>query len=257
MFDTDSLAEGRMVEVREQAEGQLVTEMVSVGMPVMGLEVKIVVNGGVTGECGEIGELFVRGGSVMEGVWRDHEVSRSTLLEGWLPTGDLAGIHNGEIFIVGRQKDLIIQSGRNIYPEDIESAIREVPMVRKGGVVVFSVPSDEEGDIDEKIVALVEVKNGEAAKDLAAVIAMTVQSKTGSVLDDIVLVPYQTVCKTSSGKVRRGENRDRYISGLISQPGSSLWKLGATMAPLVLDSLWSRGRTRVRQFFTVTKGDQE
>jgi acyl-CoA synthetase (AMP-forming)/AMP-acid ligase II len=257
MFDTDSLGRGHLVEVDEQTEGQLVTQMVSVGMPVMGLEVKVVMPNGISAAAGEIGELFIRGGSVMEGVWLDQAVSQSNMFEGWLPTGDLAGIHRDEIFIVGRQKDLIIQSGRNIYPEDIEGAIREVSSIRKGGVVVFSAPSSEGGDSDERIVAIVEVDKRGDSKDLAAEIAQSVQSKTGSTLDDIVLVPPKTVCKTSSGKVRRGENRERYISGELNQSSSSLWKIGTTVTPLVLDSLWSRGRTRVRQFFSVTKGGEE
>jgi acyl-CoA synthetase (AMP-forming)/AMP-acid ligase II len=256
-FDTLSLGKGLLVEAAENMASQRVTRMVSVGMPVMGLEVRVVSNTGLLVDCGVVGELQVRGDSVMEGSWQQQGVSRSRLIDGWLPTGDLAGIYDGEIYIVGREKDLIIQGGRNIYPEDIEAAIREVSTVRKGGVVVFSSPRDEHGESVEEIVAIVEVDKGGELRGLADEIAQSVQSKTGSTLDDIVLVPPKTVLKTSSGKIQRGKNRQRYISGELNNSGKSFWKIGTTLTPLVLDSLWSRGRTRVRRFFTAAEGGEE
>jgi len=249
-FDSQALGASMLVEVDNRSSVEHITEMVSVGTPLKDLEIKILKSDGSVAEAGEVGELFIKGGAVMEGVWLDQGVSKQSLIDGWLATGDLAGIHRGEIFIVGRVKDLIIQSGRNIYPEDIEGAIREVSAVRKGGVVVFSAPDEDSGTSDERIVALVEVDNGAEVEDLAGVIAQSVQSITGSTLDEIVLVPPRTVSKTSSGKVRRGDNRERYISGELGGSGRGLWNIGSTVAPLVLGSLWVRGRTRVRQFFS-------
>jgi acyl-CoA synthetase (AMP-forming)/AMP-acid ligase II len=128
----------------------------SVGPPVPGIELAIRGPDGRARPPGEVGELHVRGPNVMLGYYRDPVLTAEAIdREGWFNTGDLARVAaDGALFIVGRTKELIIRSGFNVYPVEVEAVLGQHPAVAQAAVVGRAVPGNEE------VVAFVELRAG-------------------------------------------------------------------------------------------------
>lgn len=128
----------------------------SVGIPIPGVEVKIVNADGVEVAGGEVGELCVRGENVTPGYYQNVEESRRVLIDSWLHTGDMARMDDdGYVYIVDRKKDLIIRGGFNVYPRDVEEILNAHETVSE--VAVVGIPDEKMG---EEMVACVVVKPG-------------------------------------------------------------------------------------------------
>jgi len=159
-----------------------------------------------------VGRIFVRGPSLMTGYFgAPEETARVMTADGWMDTGDLGYLIDGEIVITGRAKDLIIVNGRNVWPQDLEwTAEAEVSILRSGDVAVFSV----EGAADEEVVVLVQCRMSDsAARDvLATEIANIFRGRHG-LETKIVLVPPHSLPQTSSGKLSRSRARAMYLAG--------------------------------------------
>lgn len=160
----------------------------------------------------QVGRIFVRGPSLMRGYFNaPEETARILSEEGWLDTGDLGYLLDGQIVITGRAKDLIIVNGRNLWPQDLEwTAEAEIPSLRSGDVAVFSV----DGDSDEEVVALIQCRSPDAAvrEALSAEIAHIFRNRHG-VAPRIVLVPPHSLPQTTSGKLSRSRARAMYLAG--------------------------------------------
>ncbi len=125
----------------------------SVGIPIPGIEVRIADESGNDVPIGDVGELLVKGPSVMVGYFKDPEATDQTIREGWLHTGDLGRMDDkGYIFIVDRKKDMIIKGGFNIYPREIEDLIYEIPEVDRAAVI--GVPDPDKGELPEAVITL-------------------------------------------------------------------------------------------------------
>lgn len=136
----------------------------SVGIALPGLEVKAVDEELVEVPRGEVGELIVKGGSVMQGYLNMRDATDETIVNGWLKTGDFVTIdEDGFIFIVDRKKDLIISKGQNVYPREIEEAVYKLDAVEAAAVIGI-----KDQYADEEIVAFIQLKDG-ATLDEAAV----------------------------------------------------------------------------------------
>ncbi len=177
---------------------------------------------------GRVGELRIKGPSVMPGYWEDAERTRATFAGGWLKTGDLGFLDQGRVYICGRSKEVIIINGRNYYPQDIEWEASRVAGVRKGNVIAFGArdPSGVEKDRERVVVAFEcqDVPKGTEArelattkKDLAQSVRRAVQEGMGLVLDDVVPLAPGVLPKTSSGKLQRAKTRDLYETGELTQ----------------------------------------
>jgi acyl-CoA synthetase (AMP-forming)/AMP-acid ligase II len=131
----------------------------SIGPPVPGIEIRIVARDGRPVARGETGELHVRGPNVMLGYYRAPELTAGVVgADGWFRTGDLAREDaEGYLFIAGRTRELIIRSGFNVYPIEVEGVLNEHPAVSQSAVVGRAVASDEE------VVAFVELRAGATA----------------------------------------------------------------------------------------------
>jgi len=163
--------------------------------------------------CGERvqGELQVRGPSICQGYFNDADETRELFDGDWLRTGDLAFIDDGDLFITGRVKDVLIRAGKKYHAVDLERATEEVDGIRKGNAAAFSVET-EAGN--EEIIVLVEVKKGTAMSiELEHEVEEAIARQEGIRPDRIVLAPPGTVFKTPSGKVRRVETRDMWLRG--------------------------------------------
>jgi long-chain acyl-CoA synthetase len=132
----------------------------SIGVPIEGVEMRVVDDAGEPVAQGEVGEIVIRGHNVMKGYWNRPEATAEAIRDGgWFHSGDMARIdEDGFFFIVDRKKDLIIRGGYNVYPREIEEVIYEHVAVREAAVV--GVPHDELG---EEVAAFVALKEGAAA----------------------------------------------------------------------------------------------
>jgi 1-acyl-sn-glycerol-3-phosphate acyltransferase len=186
------------------------------------------------------GRLEFRGPSATRGYFHNPEQSARLRHDGWLDTGDRAYVAEGDVYITGRVKDIVIRGGRNLYPQEIEQVVGDIDGVRKGCVAVFGSPDPASGT--ERLVVMAETRPGtaQAKARLRDAVARAVVAAIGEPPDEIALVRPHTVLKTSSGKVRRSACRALYEAG------------GADAAPLtarrqMLRLAFGAVRPRLRQ----------
>jgi len=219
-FDRARLAAGY---AEPAAPGASATTLVSCGRPA-GQRVRI--TDPVTGqpaEPGEVGEIQVSGPNVGRGYWGRAEASAATFGlppldpetgEGWLATGDLGVVFDGELFVTGRLKDLVVVDGRNHYPQDIEQTVEDHPAVRPHSAAAFAIDGD---DGEAAVVVLERAKDTDA--DLAeatAALRAAVSAGYGLRLHDVVFLPPGEVPRTSSGKISRARSRVSYLDGALT-----------------------------------------
>jgi 1-acyl-sn-glycerol-3-phosphate acyltransferase len=198
-------------------------EFVACGRPLPGHEVRIV---GATGELPEReeGRLQFRGPSATSGYLNNPAKDKELFDGSWLNSGDLAYIADGDIFITGRSKDIVIRAGRHIYPEEIEAVVGDVLGVRKGCVVVFGTQDHDRGT--ERVVVIAETR--ETAREALAELRQRVEEAATSLLDappdEILLAPPRTVPKTSSGKLRRAAARTLFERGHLALRPRPVWR---------------------------------
>jgi thioester reductase-like protein len=196
------------------------TRLVSCGAPITGVDVCIVDNatGAALGED-LIGEVWVAGDSKAQGYWNKHDLSHAVFNAStqypsrttYLRTGDLGFMHDGELFVCGRLKDMIIIGGRNHYANDIEAAVEDASdKVRQGFVAAFAVHRPE----GEAVVVLLEARRANDLPDLEA-IGRELRKRCQLELDVLAVVPHGSIAKTSSGKIARQECRTRWLDGRI------------------------------------------
>ncbi len=196
---------------------------VSCGRPVPEHEVRIVdALGSEVAERVE-GRLEFRGPSATSGYYRNPGETRRLFDGDWLDTGDRAYVADGEVFLTGRVKDIIIRGGRNIYPQEVEDAVGSLANVRRGCVAVFGSPDPVNGT--ERLVVFAETRLADAAEKeaLQARIVETCIAVLGEPPDAVVLAPVHAVLKTSSGKLRRAACRELHESGRVAKGGRATW----------------------------------
>jgi fatty-acyl-CoA synthase len=194
-------------------DAETTRHLVLLGRPVPGLEVRIV--DPVSGEARadrEVGELEIRGTSITTGYYRRPDATEASFHDGWLRSGDLGYLVDGELVVCGRIKDLIIVGGRNVYPEDVERAAASVEGVRAGNVIAFAVDGRRG---KEALVVVAESKDPDLEAVRAAV-AGRVRDVVGLPPEEVVLVEPGTLPKTSSGKLQRSLCRSRYLSAALT-----------------------------------------
>jgi fatty-acyl-CoA synthase len=181
------------------------------GRPVPGLEIRICEP--ATGEElpeRHVGELEIRGTSVMPGYYKRADLEATLFHDGWLRTGDLGYMLDGELVLCGRIKDVIIVGGRNVFPEDIERAVAAISGVRAGNVIAFGVEGYKG---KESVVVVAEVRDDQV-ESLGAVrraIHAKVIDVCGLPPRDVMCVQPGSLPKTSSGKLQRSLCRERYL----------------------------------------------
>ena len=210
--DRARLAEGYATPLGSGKAAHFGTTLACVGRAVPGHSVRVIVaNGRSVGE-NMVGHVITTGGSVMAGYFQDKDATDACLQHGWLQTGDLGFVRDGELYICGRAKDLIIVRGRNYHAEDLEQSAEEVPGARKGSVVAFGVFDEELGS--DRVVLVVESKETDEAlrQRIAEQVSQAVIEGTGLPVDEVVVVPPGTVPKTSSGKRQRQRCKLAYLN---------------------------------------------
>jgi fatty-acyl-CoA synthase len=179
------------------------------GKPVPGLELRIVEPD--TGEAladRQVGELLLRGTSVTPGYYKRPDATAELLRDGWLHTGDLGYVLDGELVLCGRIKDVIIVGGRNVFPEDIERAVGTIEGVRAGNVIAFGVDGYKG---KESVVVVAEARGADRAVVERAVHERVLQA-VGLPAREVMLVQAGSLPKTSSGKLQRALCKERYLN---------------------------------------------
>jgi len=195
------------------ADGRHARELVMLGSAVPGLEIQIV-DRQTRRPCAdrEVGELLIKGNSVTSGYYRRPDATADLIVDGWLHTGDLAYLLDGELVMCGRIKDLIIIGGRNIYPQDVEKAAGLIDGIRAGNVIVFG----QEGRHGKQHMVVVAETRSDDLVDLRKQVVQEVNRTIGVPPRDVVLVPPGTVPKTSSGKLQRSACRLMFERGELT-----------------------------------------
>jgi 1-acyl-sn-glycerol-3-phosphate acyltransferase len=214
------------------AEDETAIAFVSVGKAFPGHDVCIVDERGNEVPERTEGFLWFRGPSATSGYFENPEATAKLMPQGpaaadggypWLNSGDRAFRADGEIFITGRVKDIIIKGGRNLYPHEVEELAARAEGIRKGCVVAFGLKDANTGT--EKLVIVAESREQDAVKRGAMVAAINDQVTRGLGLppDRVELIPSGSIPKTSSGKLRRDETKQLYLAGTLSAGRPPAW----------------------------------
>ena len=197
-------------------------QFVGAGRPLRDVEVRIVTEDGRDAEERVEGRLWFRSPSATSGYFRNPAATRELIREqGWLDSGDRAYLADGEIFITGRAKDVIIKAGRNLYPHEIEEIVGRLPGVRAGCVVAFGAPDARSGT--ERLVVAAEARNLADAKRVAAEVRREMAQAVGVPPDSVEVLPPHSIPKTSSGKLRRSETRKLFLEGKLGKKVAHPW----------------------------------
>jgi fatty-acyl-CoA synthase len=159
-----------------------------------------------------VGSIVARGPSVMQGYFEQPDATADTLHDGWLMTGDLGYMADGDLYVCGRTKDLIIRQGRKYYPPDLESSLSDLQGIALSGVVVFAVSRLEAAD---EVVAVLETRAGGRSAEIEEAVRRRIRETAGLDIDRVVLTVPGTIPRTTSGKVRRSETRARLEAGTL------------------------------------------
>ena len=253
-FESKELEENRAVAPRNQSAG---TTLVGSGGNAPGQKI-VIANPETFSQCpdGEIGEIWAKSSSIAQGYWNRPELSaesfngvlKNTQESGWLRTGDLGFLQDGQLYVTGRLKDLIIIHGRNYYPQDIELTVDHAhEAIRSGNVAAFAV----EVAGAEKLVITPEIKRTYLRKLNVAEVTKAVVS---AVSKNHELQPYAVVLlktggipKTSSGKIQRHACKAGYLDGSLNSVGKFKQKRGKSPRQRKREQLFAEHESNYRQ----------
>ena len=235
-FESRALSKGNARILNSENNDAPKVELSSVGRPLRGFEIAIRTSEGTPCDEGVVGQLWVAGPSLMQGYLGE---TQSSVVDGWLKTGDLGFVLNGELYITGRAKDVIVLRGRNHNPQGIEESLLNVEGLRTGCVAAVGTV-DSKGD---RLLVFVESRN--PTKDTAQRCSEAILSKTGLEPDLVMILEPGVLPRTSSGKIRRAETLKRWQQGTLSSPDKiTPWLLTGALAKSFIGHLRGPGRNR-------------
>jgi acyl-CoA synthetase (AMP-forming)/AMP-acid ligase II len=158
-----------------------------------------------------IGEISLKSDCMLSGYYNRPDATAQAFHDDWYLTGDLGYVLNGELFVTGRKKDLIIVGGKNVYPQDLEQLTGEVNGVRAGRVAAFGVFNESAGTEDIVIVAEAESDDENERDSVSEAVRMHVTRNSDVAVRQVVLVDSRWLIKTSSGKVARSANKEKFL----------------------------------------------
>jgi fatty-acyl-CoA synthase len=230
-------AEGRAVAA--PADDRTALRFVSSGKPIPRHEVQLVDASGKKVDERTEGFLWFRGPSATSGYYQNAAATEKLLPMGpasgdgeyaWVNSGDRAYCADGEIYVTGRVKDIIIKGGRNLYPHEVEELAARAEGIRKGCIVAFGLKDEASGT--EKLIVVAESRERETTRRAAIAAAVTEEVSKGLGLppDRVELIPPGSIPKTSSGKLRREETKQLYLGGKLAAAKAPAWLQIARLA---------------------------
>jgi fatty-acyl-CoA synthase len=211
-IDRDAFMSERVA--RPPSHPRRAMKMMSSGKPLSNTRLRILDEHGR--EVGEriVGEIALQSDCMLTGYYNRPDATKKAFLDGWYLTGDFGYISNGEVFVTGRKKDMIIVGGKNIYPQDLESLTYEVPGVHAGRSVAFGIFDEEAGTEEVAIIAEVDSQDPAQQEKIADAIRDHVTRNSAVAVRYVKAVGPKWILKTSSGKTARSANKEKFLKEL-------------------------------------------
>jgi len=240
-LDREAFQRARAIEPASPTDPQPLT-FVACGRPIPRHEVRIVDDTDRERPARVEGHVQFRGPSTMQGYFENPAATAAVVRDGgWIDTGDLGfRDEDGDLYVTGRAKDMIIAGGRNIYPQEVEEAVAEVPGIRRGCVAAFGVQDARTGT--ERLVVVAETRSALPPEEspLHHEVGARIVAAIGVPADVIVFARAGSIPKTSSGKIRRTATRELYETGRLHRGrASAVWQWTRLVARHVA---WRAGR---------------
>jgi len=237
-------------EAGPPAAGAKAIEIVSCGTPIAEHTLRIVDKRGRALPDGRVGEIEIQGPSVANGYYADPDATARTFVSGRLRTGDLGYLMRGQLFVTGRERDLVIVNGRNYAPQTIEWALHGLPPIRAGNVVAFAYP-DQHGA--ERVAIVCEAPTSDVAGVERAVQAR-INEELALIVNDVLVLRPGMLPKTTSGKVQRAKTRALFLDGTLRRRVQAKRPTRMTHLLLLARLRWQAGLGSMR--YRISRGRQ-
>jgi fatty-acyl-CoA synthase len=208
--------EAFMVErvAKSPLDGRPSMKMMSSGRPLENTRIRILDDKGNDVPERVIGEVALQSDCMLTGYYNREDLTRKAFLDGWYLTGDYGYVADGEAFVSGRKKDMIIVGGKNVYPQDLEALTYEIPGVRAGRSVAFGLFDETQGTEEVVIIAEVDSEDEREQQRIADEIRLHVTKNSAIALRYVKVVGPKWIVKTSSGKTARLANKEKFLTEL-------------------------------------------
>lgn len=197
--------------------GYPILRMMSSGKPLSNTRVRVLDEKGHVLPDRVIGELSLQSDCMLTGYYNRPDATEKAFRAGWYLTGDYGYTLNGEVFVAGRKKDMIIVGGKNVYPQDLESLAYEVPGIHAGRAVAFGIDDEKAGTEEVVVVAEVDTDDPAEREKIADALRRHITKNSAVTLRYAHLVGNKWIVKTSSGKTARSANREKFLKEIENQ----------------------------------------
>jgi len=199
---------------KSPADGRPATKMMSSGRPLENTQIKVLDENRNEVAEGVIGEVVLKSDCMLTGYYHREDATEKAFASDWYLTGDYGFVMDGEVFVSGRKKDMIIVGGKNVYPQDLESLTYEVPGVHAGRSVAFGMYNEEEGTEDVVVIVEVDAEDPTEQQKIADAVRAHVTKNSAIALRYVRAVDSKWILKTSSGKTARSANKEKFLAEL-------------------------------------------
>ena len=193
--------------IRPAADGRPIA---SAGVPLPNVKIEVRSDAGDTLPEDHVGEILIHSDCMLDSYHNNWEETQRSMADGWFKTGDLGFFHDGELYVTGRSKEMMIIGGENIYPQDIEAILNAKDYLIPGRNVAFGVENPKTGT--ERLVILAETRPEHMHADLVP-LKTELLSVLGVSVSRIALLPHMTLLKGTAGKISRFLNKQAYLEG--------------------------------------------
>jgi len=213
--------ESFMVErvAKNPFDGRPSMKIMSSGRPLENVNVRILDEKGKDVPERTIGEVVLKSDCMLTGYYNRDDLTQMAFVDGWYMTGDYGYLADGEVFVSGRKKDMIIVGGKNVYPQDLESLTYEIPGVHAGRSVAFGIFDEMQGTEDVVIIAEVDSDDDVEQQKISDAIRLHVTKNSAIALRYVKVVGPKWIVKTSSGKTARSANKEKFLLELKRESG--------------------------------------
>jgi fatty-acyl-CoA synthase len=208
-IDRDSLQTDKVA--RPAVDGKPILRMLGSGKAIANVSVRVRDRKGHDLPDRHVGEVTLKSDCMLTGYYHRPDATEKAFVKGWYLTGDYGYLVEGELYITGRKKDLIIVGGKNVYPQDLELLAYEVPGVHTGRASAFGIFNDATGTEDVVMVAEVDTDDPAERQKIADAIRLTVTRGSAVALRCVHIAGLHWMVKTSSGKTARSANREKFL----------------------------------------------
>jgi acyl-CoA synthetase (AMP-forming)/AMP-acid ligase II len=200
----------RVVPLAENTAGAL--QFTSSGRPLPNHQVRILTDSGNLAPNDSVGEIAIQSDCLFDGYYNRPDLTAQVFRDGWYRTGDLGFVLDGELYVVGRKKDLLIVGGENIYPQDVEEIVASHPAIHDGRAIALGMYNPDLGTQD--IIVVAEVDRPELLNqfdDVEQQIRRRIAASLGIAVRDILLKPPKWIVKSTAGKAARSATREKLL----------------------------------------------